>query len=248
MRRRGAPMSLETAGLKAVMLDPPSIQEVLELAQSHDDQLKEARQDLLRAETRLRAEQTWKWLWRAVSLGLGMLALATLQNAEFQRKAHEAFAEFLAYAQTFMPGSIVLAGVEISLLIPTLLLFAGVAASTLFGVLIFREMPPRQVARKLMDQFVLHDGVTARALGEDSVAKVAAAVAARARPRRVFFRPRKATPVAPMLVSSVKTLLNRAAEAQAFARPNAMMTAFAPSPPLTSLLLVAKLPRPAARQ
>ena len=49
------------AGTLPVTLEPRLVVEVLSLARQHDEMLKEARQDLFRAETKLNVERRWKW-------------------------------------------------------------------------------------------------------------------------------------------------------------------------------------------
>lgn len=59
------------AGTLPVTLEPQLVVEVLSLARQHDDMLKEARQDLFRAETKLNVERRWKWPIRLGCVGLG---------------------------------------------------------------------------------------------------------------------------------------------------------------------------------
>ena len=222
-------MSFEPVGLHAITLEPANIQEMLELSRNHDQQLKEARQDLLRAETNLHAEQKWKWVWRAVGLCLGALGLITLQNTTFQQKARQVSDGALTYAEGFAPGSVVVGNVSIPIFVPLLVALAAAAAVILLAFLAARKPPPRVAALKLMQRFVLHDGVTAQMFGGDSAAEVAAAVAMRARPRRMFSKTRAPAIVTSSLASSMASVLHRAAEARPLVHSRMLQAPRAPN-------------------
>jgi hypothetical protein len=221
-------MSLQPVGLHAITLEPANIQEMLELSRNHDQQLKEARQDLLRAETNLHAEQKWKWVWRAVGLCLGALGLVALQNTTFQQKARQASDGALTYAEGFAPGVIVVGNVSMPVFVLMLVGLAAVAAAILLAFLIVRKPPPRRAVLRLMERFVLHDSVTAQVFGGDSAADVAAAVAMRARPRRMFSKTHAAAIVTSSLASSMVSILHHAAEARPILHLRPIPTARAP--------------------
>jgi hypothetical protein len=70
------------AGTLPVTLEPQLVVEVLSLARQHDDMLKEARQDLFRAETKLNVERRWKWPIR-----LGCVALGASAGSPFPERS-----------------------------------------------------------------------------------------------------------------------------------------------------------------
>src|SRR5690606_42116848 len=73
---RGVQMSPRAGNLPGT-LEPQLVVEVLSLARQYDEMLKEARQDLFRAETKLKVERRWKWpiLIGCVALGVGSVFL-----------------------------------------------------------------------------------------------------------------------------------------------------------------------------
>ena len=75
------------AGTHPVTLEPPTRRRVLALARQHDDTLKEIRQDLFRAETKLRVERRWKWPIRLGCVALGAGGLAMSRMRAFRRRS-----------------------------------------------------------------------------------------------------------------------------------------------------------------
>src|SRR5688572_17265960 len=100
-------MSLTHSGTQSVLLDPSSVQEILELSRGHDQELREARQDLLRAETNLRLERRWNWPVLAVSAGAGAVVLATLQMPDVALLVRERIASALAAAERILSDGVV---------------------------------------------------------------------------------------------------------------------------------------------
>ena len=87
------------AGTEPVTLEPSMVVEVLSLARTHDEMLKETRQDLFRAETKLNIESRWKWPIRFACVALGALGVLAFQNDMLKAWLVEAAARIL-WAQT----------------------------------------------------------------------------------------------------------------------------------------------------
>ncbi len=188
------------AGTRPVTLEPSHVVEVLALARDHDEQLKAARQDLFRAETKINVERRWKWPIRLACVGLGAGGLAAFQNealrtsgADFFRAASDGIA---SAGNTTLIGLVAL-GVA---------LYAGVwfLRRRLSGP------TPEQTARKLMEQFAQKDGVAAYVFaGDETADEEAAEIGALTRPENKDFRRRRLTPSNRTLQSSLTRLLNR---------------------------------------
>lgn len=188
------------AGTRPVTLEPSLVVEVLSLARHHDDMLKETRQDLFRAETKLREERRWKWPIRVACVALGAGGLAAFQN-EVVRAETTAFFEssvrgIMSAGNTALLG-LVLAGVAI---------YAGV-------YLLRRHLQgpsPEKTARKLMEQFAERDGVAAYVFaGDEAPEEEAASIGALTRKENKHFRQRRLTLQNRTLQSSLQRLLNR---------------------------------------
>lgn len=188
------------AGTLPVTLEPSMVVEVLSLARNHDDMLKETRQDLFRAETKLNAERQWKWPIRlgCVVLGAGgVLAAQSEALRAWVTESAERASETMATA-----GNMTLVGVVI----------AGVV---LYGaVYLIRRMvrgpTPEETARKLMQQFAQRDGVAAYVFaGEESPEDEAASIGALTSEKHKHFRQRRLTASNRTLQSSLQRLLNR---------------------------------------
>jgi hypothetical protein len=198
-------MSLTHCGTQSVLLDPSGVQEIMELTRNHDQQLREARQDLLRAETNLRSERQGKWPVLAVSAGAGAVALATLQIPDVMLHTRELLASALAAAQHILSdgGVIFVAAVMAIVLVAAAILLAWA----------LRKVSPRIVARDLMEQFTLRQGVSAMAFSDDSLDDVAISVGVLTRRPHWFPKRRRLLPATPSLASSVTSLLHRATDA-----------------------------------
>lgn len=188
------------AGTMPVTLEPQHVVEVLSLARQHDEMLKEARQDLFRAETKLKVERRWKWPVRLACVALGAGGLALLQNEAVMA----ATMDFLrsTSANIVGAGNMALVGLVV------------------FGVVIYaavwlirralRGPTPEETARKLMEQFAEKNGVAAYVFaGEDSPEDEAASIGALTRPENKSFRQRRLTQSNRTLASSLTRLLNR---------------------------------------
>lgn len=188
------------AGTMPVTLEPQHVVEVLSLARQHDEMLKEARQDLFRAETKLKVERRWKWPVRLACVALGAGGLALLQNEAVMA----ATMDFLrsTSANIVGAGNMALVGLVV------------------FGVVIYaavwlirralRGPTPEETARKLMEQFAEKNGVSAYVFaGEDSPEDEAASIGALTRPENKSFRQRRLTQSHRTLASSLTRLLNR---------------------------------------
>ena len=197
-------MSLTHSGTQSVLLDPSSVQEILELSRSHDQQLREARQDLLRAETNLRSGQRWKWPVLAASAGAGAVALATLQIPDVMPHIRERSGSALATAQRVLSDGVVISGLVFLVIV--------LAAVAIFLVWTFRRTSPRIAARNLMERFALGEGVSAVAFSDDSLDDVAISIGILTRRPHLFPRRRRFLPTTLSLASSVTSLLHRATD------------------------------------
>lgn len=188
------------AGTLPVTLEPQLVVEVLSLARQHDEMLKEARQDLFRAETKLHAERRWKWPIRLGCVALGAVGLVAAQNEALMA----AGADFLRSLGT----TITSAG------------YTGLIGLVVFGAVIYGAVwlirraiagpTPEQTARKLMEQFAEKDGVAAYVFaGEETAEDEAASIGALTRPENKTFRQRRLNQSNRTLSSSLTRLLNR---------------------------------------
>ncbi|HOY79807.1 MAG TPA: hypothetical protein PLN33_20490 [Hyphomonadaceae bacterium] len=188
------------AGTLPVTLEPQHVVEVLSLARQHDEMLKEARQDLFRAETKLKVERRWKWPLRVGCVALGAGGLALFQNeavmtatVDFLRSAG---ANIVGAGNTALIGLVVL----------------GVVLYAAFWLIrrAMRGPTPEQTARKLMEQFAEKDGVAAYVFaGEENADDEAASIGALTRAENKTFRQRRLTQSNRTLASSLTRLLNR---------------------------------------
>lgn len=191
------------AGTRPVTLEPSHVVEVLALARDHDDQLKEARQDLFRAETKLNVERRWKWPIRLGCVALGAGGLAAFQNETVRAGAADFF-------QTASNG-IASAGNT------ALIVLVAIGVALYGGVWLLRRRlrgpTPEQTARKLMEQFAQKDGVAAYVFaGDESADDEAAEIGALTRPEHKDFRRRRLTSSNRTLQSSLTRLLNRSVD------------------------------------
>lgn len=199
-------MSLTHCGTQSVVLDPSGVQEILELTRNHDQQLRETRQDLLRAETNLRSERQGKWPVLAASAGAGAAALATLQIPDVMLYAREGLASALAAAERILSDGVVIFVAAIVVIV--------LAAAGMLLAWALRKVSPRIVARDLMEQFTLRQGVSAMTFSDDSLEDVAISVGVLTRRPHVFPKRRRLLPATtPSLASSVTSLLHRATDA-----------------------------------
>ncbi len=174
--------------------------EVLSLARRHDDLLKETRQDLFRAQTRLSIQRRWKWPVRILCIVLGAAGVLAFENealkAGLVKGARQTF-EGVSGA-----GNVALIGLAV----------AGVAICALVWMLprLARGPTPEETARKLMRQFARRDGVAAYVFaGEDSAEEEAGSIGALTSAKHKHFRQRKLTSSNRTLASSLQRLLNR---------------------------------------
>ena len=181
-------------------LAPSMVVEVLSLARAHDDMIKEMRQDLFRAETKLHVERRWKWPIRTGCVALGAGGLAAFQNEALRASTLE-FVDVVT-AGLLGAGNLALLG---------FVAVCAIACGALY--LIRRAMrgpTPEQQARKLMEQFAQKDGVAAYVFaGQDSPDDEAASIGALTRPEIKHFRKRHLTASNRTLQSSLQSLLNR---------------------------------------
>jgi hypothetical protein len=205
-------MSLTHSGTQSVMLDPSSVQEMLELSRGHDQQLREMRQDLLRAETNLRTERRWSWPVLAASASAGAVALATLQIPDVMPRIRERAESSLAAAQRVLSDSFVTAGFPVPNFILAFLMIGLVAGAILLAWK-FRETSPRKAARNLMERFAQGQGISAIAFSDDSIHDVAISIGILTRRHRMFPKGRGLLPTTPSLAVSVTSLLHRATDA-----------------------------------
>ncbi|HVY90548.1 MAG TPA: hypothetical protein VG942_16905 [Hyphomonadaceae bacterium] len=193
------------AGTEPITLSPSRIQEILGLSRQYDEQLKEVRQDLLRAETQLREERKAKWLIRAGCVGLGALLLASAEDPVLMTSLSDAFSKAIASFQTI--------DVRANTVIASLIVFCAVIWGGIWLVKRYlREPTPEESARKLMDQFAKRDGVAAYVFsgGEvDDVEQLAASTAMLTRKEAKTYRQRRLTPQMRPLASTMTALLSR---------------------------------------
>lgn len=184
-------------------LEPSMVVEVLSLARAHDDMLKEMRQDLFRAETKLHVESRWTWPIRIACVALGALGLAAFQTEALRAST----LEFLDVVTAGLLGAGNMA----------LLGFVGLCAAAWGAVYLIRramlDPTPEKQARKLMEQFAQKNGVAAYVFaGQDSPDEEAASIGALTRPEIKHFRKRHLTASNRTLQSSLQRLLNRSVE------------------------------------
>ena len=188
------------AGTHPVTLEPPTIAEILALARQHDERLKDIRQDLVRAETKLSVERTWKWPIRAACVALGAIGFAAAQNERLRTTVTTSFNDFFANIRTTGVSTL------ITLVIGGIVIFAGV-------MLIRRwvEGPtPEQKARKLMEQFAKSDGVASYVFSaQDTTDEEAETVDALLGPKKKQMRQRRMTNSHRLLTASLTRLLNQ---------------------------------------
>jgi hypothetical protein len=173
--------------------------EVLSLARVHDDMLRETRQDLYRAETKLRVERRWKWPARFACVALGVGGLAAFQSEALRASALESIdtvaAGLLGAGNLSLLGIVALCAAAWGALY---LVRRGLRSST-----------PAQQARKLMQQFARRNGVAAYVFaGQDTPDDEAASIGALTRPEIKQFRKRHLTASNRTLQSSLQRLLN----------------------------------------
>ena len=188
------------AGTHPVTLEPARVVEVLALARRHDEMLRQTRQDLFRAETKLNTHRAWRWPIRAAYVGVGVVGMAAWQNDDVRggviaffnsliEQVHERGAESLA--------SLLIAGAAIWLAV--------------FLVRRWLRGPtPEKQARKLMEEFARADGVASYVFaGESNPDEAAATIGALTRPENKNFRQRHLDDDNRPLASSMMRLLNR---------------------------------------
>lgn len=193
------------AGTEPVTLEPSMVVEVLSLARTHDEMLKETRQDLFRAETKLNIERRWKWPIRFACVALGALGVLAFQNDMLKAWLVEAAAK--TFEGVTSAGNVALIA----------LVGAGLVIYGLFWAVrrMARGPTPEETARKLMRQFAERDGVAAYVFaGDDSPADEAESIGALASEKNKHFRQRRLTSSHRTLASSLQRLLNRTEDNQ----------------------------------
>ncbi len=193
------------AGSQPVTLEPSLVVEVLSLARTHDDMLKETRQDLFRTETKLHVERRWKWPIRVGCVALGAGGLAAFQNEQLRASTMELLD--VVTAGLLGAGNLALLG------------FVALCAAAWGAFYLIRRAmrgpTPEQQARKLMEQFAQKDGVAAYVFaGQDSPDDEAASIGALTRTEIKQFRKRRLTASNRTLQSSLQRLLNSADDGQ----------------------------------
>ncbi|MEQ1784691.1 MAG: hypothetical protein ABMA14_25370, partial [Hyphomonadaceae bacterium] len=187
------------AGTHPVTLEPPTVAEILALARQHDERLKDVRQDLFRAETKLRVEQKLKWPIRIGCVAIGAGGLAIAQNAEVQAQVVGFFTHSFSNIRTTGLATLIT-------------LFAIALALLGIGYLVRKWISgptPEQKAQKLMEQFARADGVAAYVFsGQDTAEDEAATVDALVRPENKQMRQRRMTSSHRLLTASLTRLLN----------------------------------------
>lgn len=192
MRRR--------AGTHPVTLDPPEVVELLALARLHDEKLKEARQDLFRAETKLGLERMWRWPIRFAFLMAGIVGVIAWQNRQL-RSGVRAFFDSV-FGRIRESGIETLVGLLVGGLVVTGLVFLIMRLA--------RGPSPEQRARKLMKQFARTDGVAAYVFTDDDNAQAEAEVVnALTRRGAKRMRQRRLTQDNRPLASSMLRILNQ---------------------------------------
>jgi len=194
------------AGTHPVTLEPPRVVELLALVRQHDEVLRETRQDLFRAETKLSHERIWRWPIRAACLALGVVGMAAWQNDDVRANVMAFFKG--VFGQVRDSGAEALTALVI------------VGAIIWLGVFLVRRWlrgpTPEQQARKLMEGFARSDGVASYVFaGQNTLDHVnspddeAAVVGALTRPENKRFRQRRLTQDNRPLASSLMKILNR---------------------------------------
>lgn len=162
--------------------------------------LKETRQDLVRAETKLNFERRWKWPVRLACFGLGVGSFASIQNQALISTA----SEFIRSTGAGMMGAGNMA------LLGLLVVAVAVYAAVWMIRRAMRVPTPEQTARKLMKEFARKDGVAAYVfVGEERPEDEAASLGALTREENKMFRQRRLTQSNRTLSSSLMRLLNR---------------------------------------
>jgi hypothetical protein len=142
-------MIFDRSGTQTITLDPAKVQEILNLSRDHDEQLKEARQDLVRAETRLLMERQWKWPVIAASAGAGALMLVGLQMPGVMPKVSKMLAATADYGWSVATGDFVFGDVPLPVSFVAAVTIGLVSAMYLLAVAI-KTNSPRNAARKLV--------------------------------------------------------------------------------------------------
>jgi hypothetical protein len=179
--------------------------EIMTLARQHDEFLKEARQDLFRAETKLRVERLWKWPIRLGCVALGVAAYAAWQTPEIHASVVAGSNSFMSELRS--SGIEVLAGIVV-----------GGAAIIGLAFLIQRWLAgptPEQKARKLMEEFARADGVAAYVFTpHDDADGEAAMIGALTRKDNKKIRQRRLDNSNRLLSAQMAKLLNRPFETE----------------------------------
>lgn len=197
------------AGTHPVTLEPPTVAAILALARQHDERLKDMRQDLVRAETKLGVERTWKWPIRLGCVGLGAIGLATIQNEAVRDSVTAFFRDVFANIRTTGVSML------ITLVVGSILIFGAVM---LVRRLIEGPTPERK-ARKLMEQFARADGVASYVFSaQDTPDEEAETVDALLGPTKKQMRQRRMTSSHRLLTASLTRLLNQPTDAAEKAR------------------------------
>ncbi len=180
-------------------LEPSRVIDILSLARQHDEMLKEARQDLFRAETKLSVRRKWQWPIRLACVGLGAGGYAVAQSGSFRTQAAEALTKAVRDFQAAGAATLVM------------LVAAGLALYLVAWLVTrsLRKPSPERQARKLMEQFARADGVAAYVFAEDSPEHEAASIGALTRPENKNIRQRHLNVTNRSLHSSMNRLLNR---------------------------------------
>lgn len=188
------------AGTLPVTLEPQLVVEVLSLARQHDEMLKEARQDLFRAETKLLVERRWKWPIRLGCVAIGVAGVFAFQNE----------ALMAATVSFFRSLGTTIASAGYAGLIGLVVTCALIYGAYWLTRRLMAGPTPEQTARKLMEQFAEKDGVAAYVFaGEDTAEDEAASIGALTRPENKTFRQRRLNQSNRTLSSSLTRLLNR---------------------------------------
>jgi hypothetical protein len=183
--------------------------------------LRETRQDLFRAETKVNAERTWRWPIRVGCVALGVVGLAAWQN-DGARAGGAAFAKGV-FGHMREGGFETILGLAIT---------GGIIWLAVFLVRRWLRGPtPEQQARKLMEGFARSDGVASYVFaGQSSLEPEidtdgeAALVGALTRPENKRFRQRRLTQDNRPLASSLTTILDRQVDSSGRFRPNGPAT------------------------
>lgn len=192
------------AGTHPVTLEPPTVAEILVLARQHDERLKDIRQDLFRAETKLRVERAWKWPIRVGCVALGAGGLAAIQNETVRASVTHAFVDTFSHVRA----------TGIATLISLLVIGAVLVGAGLLVQRLIRGPTPEQKAKKLMEQFARADGVAAYVFSaQDTAEDEAATVDALVRPENKRMRQRKMNNSHRLLTASITRLLTQSATA-----------------------------------